>query len=191
MVTKGLAARALAVAAAAALSTPALAAVFTPPQADLLAMTVGFGAGTIQSIAPDGAGALMTATLGSEGTFSRVVPQKANFNSDLSTFTGFGLTITSLGADVTGMKMYVQTGAGFAFKETAFQSLSSGQSVDVILDFAALNVADTNNVRQFGIQFFGGPGEFPGQQVRMTPLPEPGMLSGLALLAGAMIARRR
>lgn len=161
---------------------------YTPTQADMLQMTVGFGAGTIQSITPDGPGVLFNATLGDEGSFSRFVPQKANFNGDISAFTSFDVIMTSLSPAVGSTKLYIQTGGSFAFFESADVSLPTG--VPTLVSLSLAGIPDTNNVRQYGWQIFGGPGTTPGVELRVHPIPEPA-LGSLAVLSMALLRRRR
>jgi hypothetical protein len=120
--------------------------------------------------------------------FSRVAVQKTNFNADLSAFTSFDTLVTNI-SGVTGTKMFVQTGPGFQFFETAFISLPQGSTVLVSLNLESL--PNTSNVRQFGFQFFGGSGLTTGNQVQVSSIPEPTAAALLLAPTALLLSRRR
>jgi hypothetical protein len=168
----------------------ASAAAYTPSQSDLLSIgtNAGFGAGSIQGNVIDGSGIRFTMTLGSEGGFSRVVPQRNSFEADLSAFSSFDVNVTPLTANVTGLKLYVQTGPLFQYFETPFIGLTQNSTTPVSLTLTGL--PNLTAVRQYGIQFFGPPGSFANEQTRVAPVPEPATLAGLFVLAAASLRRR-
>lgn len=176
----------------------ASAAEFTPTQTDLTESvdnTTGFGGGgALTSNTADSGGALYTVSFdpnsngpGNPG-FTRVAIQKASFDADLSAFDSFDVIITNV-SGVTGVKMFVQTGVGFAFFETPFTSLTEGVATTLSLDLTGL--PDTDNVRQFGFQFFGGPDASSGNQVLIQPVPEPGSLAAVGATGFLILMRRR
>lgn len=167
------------------------AAAYTPSAADIQGMTFSDfgGGGSLTSIAPSGDGALLTMVMDATAIgFSRVAVQKTNFNADLSGFTSFDTLLTNI-TGVTGTKMFVQTGDGFQFFESAFISLNQGAPTLVSLNLVGM--PNTNNVRQFGFQFFGGGGLTTGNQIQVSSIPEPTAMGLLLAPAALLLARRR
>ncbi len=169
------------------------AAVFTPSASDLAAMvSINFGpGGNVVAVTADSGGALVTMDFTPpQGGFSRATSQREDFDINATGFDSFDVNVTNV-AGVTGVKMFVQTGPGFAFFETPFIALALNTETLVSLDLSG--VSDINEIQQFGFQFFGDTslGNTTGNQALVTPIPEPASLALLGLGGVALLSRKR
>lgn len=136
-------------------------------------------------------------------TLARFIPAPL----DWSAFTGLQFTVEhSLGGFI---QPYLKTGAGFQFYEPTGGGTGIGANspTPVLLDFAGARtfspaftdpvvVANTNNVREWGIQIGAGGitvGNPVQATIRITNVPEPATMgiAGVALLGIGAIRRRR
>jgi hypothetical protein len=152
------------------------AAAVTVPQDTLLGMvdiTTVFGPtqeSTITNTVPNAGGVAYLVNWDDSGeSFTRVVLQGENFDADFSAFDSFDLQFTAFTEDI-GVKPYIQTGAGFAFFETAFTSIAVSDGPTVVsLDLTG--VPDTDLIQQFGYQIFGPGGQDVNSSVLVQPAP--------------------
>ena len=167
---------------------------FLPSEADIEAMVEtdfsgGTQASTLDSIDTTGDGIELNITWDNSGeSFTRIVMQRENFDTDLSAFSSFDLNFQTNDSGI-GVKTFVQTGAGFSFFESPFTNITPGGAQTVSLPLAGL--PDTDNVRQFGFQVFG-PASGPGTvRVFGAVVPEPSALALLGAGCCTLLGLRR
>ncbi len=166
---------------------------FLPSEADIEALVeTDFSGGasttTLNSIDASGTGISLDITWDDTGEgFTRVVLQRENFDLDLSSFSSLDINFQTDDSGV-GVKTFVQTGAGFAFHESPFISITPGAAQTVSLPLAG--IPDVDLVQQFGFQIFG-PSSGPGTVQVFGVVPEPSSVLLLTVGCATLLGMRR
>lgn len=128
-------------------------------------------------------------------------PVGLGLSSDMSSYSGFGLKFTNTNNSTWSVAPYIKTAGATSdnYYQAPLTTLLVGDSAEMVLDFASLGVTNLGQVTEMGFVVSGIMNNVPpnpsnGDIAHITVsqhIPEPGLLSVLALGGLGMLTRRR